>query len=264
MIDLHCHVLPGIDDGPETIEQSAALARTALAAGTSTMVATPHVSHHYRNSPQTIADGVKAVNARLQAEAIRLEVVPGAEIAVTHLIEIAPAQLERLGLGGSQWLLVEPPFTASATGIDAILLDLRNRGHRILLAHPERCPAFHRDPRLLEAIVQAGALTSITAGALIGRFGEDVRRFALQLVDAEMVHNVASDAHDLKRRPPEIAGALEQTGLAPLADWLTEAVPAAILENGDTIPPRPAGGQRPHRPRERSGSWIGRRLRRAS
>jgi protein-tyrosine phosphatase len=264
MIDMHCHVLPGIDDGPETIEQSAALARTALATGTSTMVATPHVSHHYRNSPETIADGVKALNARLQAEAIRLEVVPGAEIAVTHLIEIAPAQLERLGLGGGRWLLVEPPFTASAAGLDAILLDLRSRGHRVLLAHPERCPSFHRDPRLLESIVRAGALTSVTAGALVGRFGEDVRRFALQLADAEMVHNVASDTHDLKRRTPDIAGALEQASLAPLADWLTEAVPSAILEDRETIPPRPATGQRPRRPRGRSRTWIERRLRRAS
>jgi protein-tyrosine phosphatase len=264
VIDLHCHVLPGIDDGPDTIEQSAVLARTALAAGTSTMVATPHVSHHYRNSPETIADGVKAVNARLQAEAIRLAVVPGAEIAVTHLIEIPPAQLERLGLGGGRWLLVEPPFKGTAIGLDTILLDLGSRGHRVVLAHPERCPAFRRDPRLLESIVRAGALTSVTAGALVGRFGEDVRRFALQLADAEMVHNVASDAHDLKRRPPDIADALQPAGLAPLVDWLTEVVPSAILEDRDTIPPRPTTGRRPRRPRMSPGSWIGQRLRRAS
>lgn len=92
---------------------------------------------------------------------------------------------------------------------------------------------------MLESLVHAGALTSITAGSLVGRFGGEVRRFALELARAGMVHNVASDTHDLARRQPGIAAELEQAGLGPLADWLTQAVPAAILDGGE-IPSQPA------------------------
>jgi protein-tyrosine phosphatase len=238
VIDLHSHVLPGIDDGPETIEGSLALTRAAAAAGTRTIVATPHVSWHYPNDADTIARLVGELNGRLREEGTPLEVRPGAEIAMTRAAEVGEAQLARMGLGGGPWLLVEPPFTPVVAGLDALVLDLQRQGHRIVLAHPERCPAFHRDRRMLEALVRSGVLTSITAGSLVGSFGSAVRAFALQLVEDELVHNVASDTHDPVRRPPSIAGELEQAGLGELADWLTVQVPAAVLDGGE-IPPRP-------------------------
>ena len=241
MIDLHCHVLPGIDDGPATIEGSLALARAAVAAGTRVLLATPHVSWSYpTNDAATIAALVDELNARLEAEGVALEVRAGAELAITRLIEIAPAELPRLSLGGSPWLLVEPPFAPTIAGLDSILLDLQRQGHRILLAHPARCQAFHRDPGMLRELVSEGILTSITAGSLVGRFGEHVRRFSLSLARDGLIHNVASDAHDNVRRPPGTAAELRQAGLEPLADWLTEQVPAAILAGGAEIPPRPA------------------------
>jgi protein-tyrosine phosphatase len=238
MIDLHCHVLPGIDDGPETIEGSLTLARAAVAAGIDTLVATPHVSWRYRNDAETIARLVEELNTRLAAEGLALEVRPGAEIAMTILVELEPAELGRLGLGGGPWLLVEPPFTEVARGLDAVLLEFQRQGHRILLAHPERCQAFHRDPRMLESLVRGGVLTSVTAGSLVGRFGREVRRFALEMARDGLIHNVTSDAHDHDRRPPGLAAELEQAGLGPLADWLTQTVPAAIL-SGEEIPLRP-------------------------
>jgi protein-tyrosine phosphatase len=239
VIDLHCHLLPGIDDGPETVTESIALARAVAQTDVRTLVATPHVSRRYHNDPDTIARLVDELSTRLVAEQVALEVRPGAEIAVTHLADIDPAQLPRLGLGGGPWLLVEPPFTQMASNLDAILLDLQRRGHRILLAHPERCPAFHRDPLMLGSLVRTGVLTSITAGSLVGRFGESVRRFALQLAQDGMLHNVASDAHDHIHRPPGMVSELRQAGLGPLAEWLTLEVPAAILDD-DEIPPRPS------------------------
>lgn len=239
VIDLHTHVLPGIDDGPETVEGSMALARAAVAAGTRTLVATPHVSWQHPNEAATIFRLMDELNERLIAEGVALDVRPGAEIAMTILGDIEPAQLSLLSLGGGPWLLVEPPFTPVAAGLDAIVLDLQRQGHRVLLAHPERCPALHRDPRMLGSLARAGVLMSITAGSLVGRFGGEVRRFALELVREELVHNVASDAHDVERRPPGMMSELEQAGLAPLAGWLTEEVPAAILA-GEKIPPRPA------------------------
>jgi protein-tyrosine phosphatase len=239
VIDLHCHVLPGIDDGPATIEGSVALARAAAVAGTHVLVATPHVSARYSNDAATIGRLVGEVNSRLEAEGVPVEVRRGAEIAITRVGELAPSELSSLGLGGGPWLLLEPPFMRAFTRLGPILLDLQRRGYRVVLAHPERCPVFHRDPGLLETLVEAGLLTSVTAGSLVGAFGRDVRRFALQLVRAGLVYNVASDAHDHGHRPPGMASQLERVGLAPLADWLTRDVPNAILE-GAEIPARPA------------------------
>jgi protein-tyrosine phosphatase len=239
VIDLHCHVLPGIDDGPDSIDGSIALARVASAAGIKTLLATPHVSWRYPNQAATIAGLVEQVNARLAAESIDVHVLPGGEIAATHVSELEPEQLDSLGLAGGSWLLLEPPFAAVLTGLDAIVAELQRRGHRVLLAHPERCGAFHRDPRSLQALIDVGVSTSITASSLVGRFGTKARRFALGMLKDGLAHNVTSDAHDDTRRPPGMAAELEQSGFGVLREWLTEEVPAAIIAD-DPLPPRPA------------------------
>jgi protein-tyrosine phosphatase len=244
VIDLHCHVLPGIDDGPPTIEGALALARAAAAGGTRVLVATPHVNWRYRNDAATIAALVATLNEHLRAEGIAtaagepLEIRAGAEIAVTAIAELAAGQLEELTLGGGRWLLLEPPFTPVAPNIEGLLRGLAEEGHRIVLAHPERCPVFQRDPQMLVRLVEAGMLASVTAGSLGGDFGGEARDFALWLAQEGLLHNVASDAHDELRRPPVIAAQLERAGLGELARWLTFEVPAAILEGGE-IPPRP-------------------------
>ena len=240
MIDLHCHVLHGIDDGPQALEGSLAIARAAAAAGTRTLVATPHVSWRYQNGAERIAELVGELNGELNGEGIALEVRSAAEIAMTRLPDLGPDELAKLGYGGGRWLLIEPPFAAVASGLELIVADLKRRGHRIVLAHPERCDALRRDPELLGSLVRDGVLTSITAGSLTGAFGETVRRFALALAGEGMVHNVASDAHDPVHRPPTMAGAIEQAGLGPLTEWLTEEIPAAILADEDRVPRRPA------------------------
>jgi protein-tyrosine phosphatase len=246
VIDLHCHVLPGIDDGPSTIEQSVALVRAASAGGTRTIVATPHASTRYPNRAAAIGELVAELNDRLASEGIPVDVLPGAEIAMTHAADIEPGELAQMTLGGGPWLLLEPPFLPVVVGLDQLVARLQAEGRHIVLAHPERCPAFHREPGLLEALVGGGALTSITAGSLAGRFGKEVKRFALRLLAEEMVHNVASDAHDSLRRPPSIAPEIERAGMGALAGWLTNAVPTAILA-GEEIPPRPQAAQAPRR-----------------
>ncbi len=259
MIDLHCHVLPGIDDGPATVEGSLELARLAAAEGTDVLVATPHVNSRYRNDAATIAERVAALNERLASEEVLttdgrlLEVRAGAEVALTLIPELDDGQLAALGLGGGPWLLVEPPFTPVAPNLEAILLELQHVGHLIVLAHPERCPAFQRDPPALERLVRAGLLTSVTAGSLGGRFGGEARRLALALAREGLLHNVASDAHDAVNRTPEIAAELKRSGLAPLAPWLTGAVPAAILDGGE-VPPAPVGAATVLEPARR-GWW---------
>jgi protein-tyrosine phosphatase len=239
MIDLHTHILPGIDDGPATIEGSLELARAAVEAGTRTLVATPHVSWTYPNDAGTIAELVEQLNTRLRAEQIELEVLAGAELAMTRLVDMHGAELSNLGLGGGPFLLVEPPFAPAVTGLDALVFDLQRQGFKILIAHPERCPAFHREPEMLEEFVNEGILTSVTAGSLGGRFGGEVRRFALMMARERWIHNVTSDTHDPVKRPPNVLAELRKAGLEPLEDWLVEAVPAAII-SGAEVPPRPA------------------------
>lgn len=238
VIDLHFHVLPGIDDGPRTTDGSLALARAAAELGVHTLVATPHVSWRYRNSASRIGQLVDALRPRLAAEGVALELQAGAEVAITYLSEIEPAELARLRLGAGPWLLIEPPFTPASSALEEILRDVQRAGHRVVLAHPERCAAFHRDPRMLATLVRDGALTSITAGSLVGHFGAKAQSFARALLREELVHNVASDAHDLGGRAPGMLAELAQAGAAPLADWLTQAVPEAIL-NGWEVPARP-------------------------
>lgn len=255
MIDLHCHVLAGIDDGPKEREGSLALARVACAVGIGTLVATPHVNWRHENRAESIAALVSELNLELAAAAIAVEVLPGAEVALTRAAELEPDELSRLRLGGGPWLLVEPPMTPMAIGLEGMVASLQAQGHRVLLAHPERCAPFHRDPEMLGSLVRSGALVSITAGSLVGEFGGVVRRFTLELVREGLVHNVVSDAHDDVRRPPGMLEPLERAGLGSLTEWLTDEVPAAIL-SGDEIPPRPRGGPAP---RGSGRSWLRRR-----
>jgi protein-tyrosine phosphatase len=240
MIDLHCHALPGIDDGPETIVGSLALMRAASAAGIDTVVATPHVNSRTPNDADTIAALTAKLNERLAQEQVDVTVLPGAEIAITHLAELDPAELSRLTLGGGGWLLIEPPFMPVAAGLEGLVIGLLHQDHKVVLAHPERCPALQRDRAVVRRLADAGVLMSITAGSLVGRFGNEVRRYALELASAGLIHNVTSDAHDANRRRPGLREELEQAGLAPLTDWLTQAVPAAIV-GGTEIPAPPTG-----------------------
>ncbi len=238
MIDLHCHVLPGIDDGPATIEESVELARAAAEAGIVTIVATPHVNSRTPNEAATIARLVGELNMRLAEEQVHVEIRPGAEIAISHVAEIDPQELERLGLGGGRWLLIEPPFSPVVFGLDGLILGLQRDGHSVVLAHPERCPALQRDRQMVRSLADAGVLMSITAGSLVGRFGGEVRRFALELARDGLIHNVTSDAHDSVKRAPGLAKEIEQAKLAGISDWLTRSVPGAILD-GEEIPQAP-------------------------
>jgi len=242
MIDLHSHILPGIDDGPGAVEGSLELARAAVEAGITEIVATPHVSWRYSNTANSIGGAVAEMRGHLAAHEIPLELHAGAEVAMTQVEDIEPAELRALHIGGGPWLLLEPPFTPVASGLLEIVSDLQSRGHRILLAHPERCPAIHRKPGLLAEMVSSGVLASVTAGSLVGHFGSTVRRMAVQILQDGLAHNVASDAHDASKRPPGMSAEIERAGLGALSEWLTVEVPAAILLGSDVIPERPEYG----------------------
>ena len=139
-----------------------------------------------------------------------------------------------------------------------MIAGLRARGHEVVLAHPERCPAFHRDLDALARLTASGVVCSITAGSLVGRFGRDVQRFALALVEAGLVHNVASDAHDATRRPPGLADELRARA------WTGSSVDDRSGAAGDSrrraaaARARAAAEVRPARSR-RASRWLRRR-----
>jgi protein-tyrosine phosphatase len=248
MIDVHCHVLPELDDGPKAIEGSLELARAARAAGTTTLIATPHVNRRYDVNLTSIEAGLRKLRARLAEEGIGLRLLMGGEISTGRLASLSDDELDALRLGGGPYLLIEAPLGPGLGTLPSAVERLQRDGFRVLIAHPERSPGFQRDPSKLAHLVDNGALCSITAASLSGQFGRTPHRFALALLREGLVHNVASDAHDAYRRSPDLrpglAAAAARLGECDeLAQWLTREVPAAIVE-GAPLPPRPPLTQR--------------------
>lgn len=243
MIDLHCHLLPGVDDGPATLDESLALARAAYDAGTRTVVATPHLDHHWGVEPESIAPAVDEVAGAISAAGIDLDIRVGAEVALSRFVELSPAQAESVRLGGGPYLLIESPHTPAAGAFHQSVAALRRRGQRVLLAHPERSPALVGRTDRVRWLVEEGVLCSVTAGALEGRFGKVVRDFSFDLLRHGLVHNIASDSHDASVRGPEMLPGLRAAersipGVLEQAEWLTGEAPRAILA-GKPLPERP-------------------------
>jgi protein-tyrosine phosphatase len=258
VIDLHTHILPGIDDGPETLADAIELARATLAAGVDEVVATPHVSGEHPNGPDEILAALALLRGELVKHELPLRVHAGAEIAADRALSLGDATLRQLRLGGGPYILLECPLRTTSD-IEPIVAAIQTRGHRVVLAHPERSPLLQRDVAQLTRMVAGGALTSLTSVSFSGGFGSTVQRFAQDLLDGGLVHNLASDMHHIDRRPPGIA--------APTTDgqddrrserlaWLASRVPAAILA-GTPVPFGPA----PPTAKRAAGRWA--RLRRA-
>jgi protein-tyrosine phosphatase len=250
LIDLHCHVIPGLDDGPATLGESLALCRAALGAGTSTIIATPHVNWTYPAvDAATVRDRVAAVNAALRDASIELGVEIGAEIALSRVGDMSDAEIALLRLGGGPYSLIECPHAGgAAAAIEAMLTRLAASGHSIVLAHPERCPVFQSNPRLLPALIGAGMLSCITARSLTGDFGSRAHTYAWQLLSSGHVHAIASDAHDAIGRPPDLAPALARAGLNDSQiEYFASSSPQAIIDGAPVPRPPQVNQPRPRR-----------------
>ncbi|HEY1516639.1 MAG TPA: CpsB/CapC family capsule biosynthesis tyrosine phosphatase [Solirubrobacteraceae bacterium] len=256
MVDLHCHVLPGIDDGPRTLDESVAVCRAARSDGTRTLVATPHVSWDFPDvTAAAIHAEVAAVNLALRAADVDAEVRTGAEVALSRAGELSDGELELLALGGGHYVLLEFPWTSVAAGPVNALRAFARRGFGIVLAHPERSPMLQRDGTLVRELVDAGVLCCLDAGSLAEHADRHTREAAWMLLAAGLAHAIASDCHDAVRRPPELASTLERAGLtARQIDYFARDAPEAIV-NGEDVAPPPAVANRHHRRWFRLGRW---------
>ncbi len=246
MIDIHTHILPGIDDGAETLEESVAMAVVAAAGGTTAMVCTSHSGEWLEIGPQaTMVAQMAPVQAAIGAAGVALHLWPGLEIFLTPE---TPAHL-RAGrvwsLAGSRYLLVELPYEPWPPYAEQVLFQLQVDGYVPILAHPERYTAIQRDLGLMGRLAARGILGQVTAGAFAGRWGDTTRRTAVALTEQGLVQILASDAHSAAghRRPDLDEGYRAVAALfdAPTAEFMAVTAPGLVLANADLAPdPHPA------------------------
>lgn len=243
MIDLHAHILPGMDDGAADLEASVAMSRIAVEEGIRTVAATPHVNRDYPPDPEAMAYAVGALNVALARMEIPLGILPGGEVALAAARELEDETLRAFCLGGGPCLLLESPYGGELPWLEELLEGLQERGFQLLLAHPERSPIFQDDPQRLAGLVAAGVRCTVNAGSMTGRSGDSARECTLELFRRGLVHAVSSDAHDSVRRPPLILQGFEAfeqelPGLSECLDWYTKDAPAAMLAGRD-LPEKP-------------------------
>lgn len=236
MIDLHCHFLPGIDDGAQVLGEALDLARAAVKAGIATSVMTPHVHiGRYDNNLTSIKKSVAAFRAALRAHDIPLEIRVGGEvrIAAELMTLVEEGEAPYLGaLDGHRILLLEFPHSHLMVGADKLIQWLLARKIKPLIAHPERNKDVMRNVEKIHPFVAMGCLLQVTGASLTGEFGKPAQDCAVKLLEREWVTVVATDAHNLIHRPPDLGRArkaLAALAGEALAQRMTHDTPAAIV-----------------------------------
>lgn len=234
MIDIHAHILPGVDDGVQTEEEAVEFARVAVADGTRTLVATPHCKEgfFFNDRAKVLAD-VERLRRRLQAESVDLELVPGAEVY------LCPDLTERIRDGraptlanNGKTLLLELSLAQPHPEIENVVFQLKLAGIIPVFAHPERVRYFQDDIERYESVIRLGAYGQVTAGSLVGTFGESAEEFSEELVRKGLVHVLASDSHNLRGRVPVLTRGLETLSSMvgdELAGRMVTEFPGALL-----------------------------------
>jgi protein-tyrosine phosphatase len=261
MIDLHCHMLPGIDDGAPDLETSLEMARLAVADGITVTACTSHIYPGvFENTGDIIRGGVARLQTALDEAGIALRLTSGAD---AHLAPELPARL-RSGdvptLGGTRYFLLEPPHHVAPPRFEEFVFNLLATGYVPLITHPERLTWISDHYPTFCSLVDQGAWMQITSGSLTGRFGSEARYWGERMLDEGRVHILATDSHGVKRRPPLLAEGREAAAKwvgAEEALHLVETRPAGILRNlaPDEMPPLP----KPEAARQRgkrSGFWA--------
>ena len=256
MYDLHAHILPGLDDGPRSLDDTLRMARVAAEQGTRVMLCTPHRKDVAESSSvRQVRELVADVSGELRARGIELELLVGME---NHLDLELPGDCtagKALPMNGSRYTLVELPFFGRPNYIEDVLFQLQVQGVTPVLAHPERIEAIQRDPEMLVGFVERGMLSQVTAGSVEGRFGGKVKSLTHSLLRRRLVHILASDTHlpEGSRSPmlqPGMAAAANIAGQAEARAMVLDP-PRAVLED------RPVQVESPRRDEDRRRWWRG-------
>lgn len=236
MIDLHCHYLPGIDDGAQSLEESVELARTALQAGITTAVMTPHIHPgRYENTASSVTKLCAAFQRVLLHKGIALDIRVGGEVRISA--DIIPLveddEIPFIGsVDGYRIVLLEFPHSHLLLGADKLVSWLLARRIRPLIAHPERNKEVMRKLERIEPFVKMGCMLQLTGASVLGHFGQPVRDCSHKIIDRQWASVVATDAHNLKHRPPNLDlayAALVRIGGESFARELTCDMPATIV-----------------------------------
>ena len=204
MIDIHCHILPGVDDGAKTLEESLEMCRMAAADGVTTIVGTPHQHDGVYNTPSaTILAKVQLLNAALKQAQIPLTILPGADvyIDVNTVDKITNGEIMTINQT-KRYFLLEFPAHTLPTNIENIVFNLMLKNVVPILTHPERIGEVQQHPNRVYDLVSLGVLSQITAMSLTGGFGRHAQKCAKTLVEHNLAHIIASDAHSIESRPP--------------------------------------------------------------
>ncbi len=245
MIDLHSHILPGIDDGAADLDESLAIARMAVADGIHQMIATPHNTDWERIGSRGDLNGrLSTLQAALDDAGIPLRMYPGSEVHITpDLVERVRAD-QVISLNNSRYVLIELPFFTYPHYVEQIFFEIAVEGITPVVAHAERYAAVQEKPELLAPLVERGVLVQITSLSLVGDFGKQARRAAVSLLTRGLAHVIASDGHNTHSRPPLLSEAVSvaaaHVGESRARKMVTE-IPQAILDNTPLVvdPPQP-------------------------
>lgn len=202
MIDMHAHILPGVDDGPATLEESMELLRQAVREGITDIIATPHAySPHFDVHKNVVIEKIELVKKEIEKLSIPISIHQGQEIRIQdNTIDILQEE-KALSLASSKYVLIELPSSGIPAYTVPIIQGILQLDKVPIIAHPERNRAVAEKPSRLRKLINHGAVTQITAGSLSGHFGKKIQHLALDLVDANLVHTYGSDVHSMNTRP---------------------------------------------------------------
>ena len=210
MIDLHCHLLPGLDDGAENLQISLTMARKAVAQRVTIIACTPHILPGvYHNRGPDIRAATKNLQEALDREGIPLQLATGADVHMAPNFIAGLRSGELLTLADLRYVLVEPPHSVAPPQMEEFFFNLVTAGYVPILTHPERLSWVRSRHDTIKKLVQTGVWMQVTAGSFTGAFGRTALYWAVRLLDEGCVHLIASDAHDAERRPPDLASGRE-------------------------------------------------------
>jgi protein-tyrosine phosphatase len=207
VIDIHCHILPGIDDGPSDIQESIQMAEIAARDGITKIVATPHIKN-ILHPMSSIRDMIARLNKKLSELNISVEILQGADVHAMLDISL----LKGYTINNTQYILVEFPHTHLPNSMKEVLFKMMVQGYCPIITHPERNVSVLRDPRVLFELINGGVLAQITADSIIGTFGIDIQECSRYLLKKNMVRFIATDAHSSQHRKPVLSQGLKAAG----------------------------------------------------